>query len=203
MVITTGSDPLPETQQRARDYAAKLGVTYVERGRYSVAGVSKQAGGCSVLVVLQQEIRLYQPDTEMMTFHPSMAFVRAKRLFKGVPDVMLQAAGIQAGDHVLDCTAGLGADSMMFAVGVGESGKVIAVEDSEELAALLYTGLSTYTSRDRGGCGRRSRCQAWTPSSSPSPTTSSRSITVWWVSADAIAPHSSPRATRSRPRSPT
>jgi 16S rRNA G966 N2-methylase RsmD len=146
LVITTGSDPLPETQQRARDYAAKLGVTYVERGKYSVAGVSKQHGGCSVLVVLQQEIRLYQPDTDMMTFHPSMAFVRAKRYFKGVPDVMLEAAGIQAGDHVLDCTAGLGADSMMFAVGVGEQGKVIAVEASQELAALLYTGLSTYTS---------------------------------------------------------
>lgn len=146
MVITTGSDPLPETQQRARDYATKLGIAYVERGSYSVAGVSRQAGGCSVLVVLQQEIRLYQPDVEVMTFHPSMAFVRAKRLFKGIPDVMLEAAGIQDGDHVLDCTAGLGADSMMFAVGVGERGKVIAVEASQELAALLHTGLSTYTS---------------------------------------------------------
>lgn len=146
MVITTGSEPLPETQQRAKQYATELGISYIERANYSVAGVSKQAGGCSVLVVLQQEIRLFQPDEGIMFFHPSMAFVRAKRLFKGNHDVMLEAAGVQAGDHILDCTAGLGADSMMFAVGVGEQGKVISVEASQELAALLYAGLSTYTS---------------------------------------------------------
>lgn len=146
MIITTGSDPLPETQDRARSFASQLGVMYVDRGNYSVAKVSKQHGGCSVLIVLQQEIRLFQPNTDMMIFHPSMAFVRAKRLLKGQPDVMLEAAEIREGDHVLDCTAGLGADSMMFAVGVGEKGKVIAAEASRELAALLHTGLSSYTS---------------------------------------------------------
>ena len=49
-----------------------------------------------------------------MEFHPSMGFVRLKRVLNGKPDPMLEASGMEEGDSVLDCTAGLGADALVF-----------------------------------------------------------------------------------------
>jgi 16S rRNA (guanine1516-N2)-methyltransferase len=146
MIITTGYDPIPEIVQRAQTLAGRLNVEYKPRGNLSFGKLMERYGDEDVLVVLQEAVRLLRPGMPPMEFHPSMGFVRAKRVIKGEGDPMLEAAGMEQGDSVLDCTAGLGTDSLLFAVYGGDSSEITALESSLPLYALLLEGLSSYVS---------------------------------------------------------
>lgn len=146
MIITTGFDPIPEIVLRARHLAEHTGTHYVPRGRLSFPKLAERCGDAEILVISQEAVRLITPGMPVMEFHPSMGFVRAKRILKGEPDPMIEAAGMQPGDSVLDCTAGLGSDSLLFSVYGGESSVVTALESSLPLYALLLEGMSAYIS---------------------------------------------------------
>lgn len=146
MIITTGYSPIMEIVQRAQSLAEKTGCMYAPREKFSISRMVEHYGDDDILIVSQDAVRLHRVGMEAMEFHPSMGFVRAKRILKGEIEPMLVAARMQPGDRVLDCTAGLGADSLLFAVHGGESSKVTALESSLPLYALLYEGMRSYTS---------------------------------------------------------
>ncbi|WMT42889.1 class I SAM-dependent methyltransferase [Paenibacillus sp. D2_2] len=146
MIITTGDHSAAEPVQRAMALSKKSGARFVPRNRTSLSKLAQRYGDDDILVILEGGARLHRTGAEPLTFHPSMAFVRAKRLLRGEPDTMLEAAGVRPGDTIIDCTAGLGADSSVFSLGAGPSGRVIALEDSLSLWALLTEGLSYYES---------------------------------------------------------
>ncbi|OBZ18211.1 SAM-dependent methyltransferase [Bacillus sp. FJAT-27264] len=145
MIITTGNDPIPEIVQRAVSLAERTGCNYVPRDNLSLPKLVKRHGEEEVLVVLQEAVRLIRPGMPPMEFHPSMGYVRAKRILKGETDPLLSAADMIPSDSVLDCTAGLGTDSLLFSVYGGETSKVTALESSLPLYALLIEGMSQYT----------------------------------------------------------
>ncbi|MCK9905827.1 class I SAM-dependent methyltransferase, partial [Frankia sp. Cpl3] len=66
---------------------------------------------------------------------------RIKRLERGDTDIMLSACQIQPGDQVLDATLGLGADAIVFAHGVGSTGRVVGIESQPLIASLVTDGL--------------------------------------------------------------
>ncbi|MDO7904953.1 class I SAM-dependent methyltransferase [Paenibacillus sp. JX-17] len=147
MLITTGDTDNPELFKRAASLAEHTGSCYVPRRGMSLGKLVQRSGGeQDVIVVIQNGARLVRPGQDPLTFHPSMGFIRAKRILKGEQDPMLEAARLEPGDTVLDCTAGLGTDSLLFSVGTGRDGKVIAIESSESLYALLKEGMSYYRS---------------------------------------------------------
>jgi len=57
---------------------------------------------------------------------------------------MLSVSGVKAGDTVLDCTAGLCSDAIVFSYASGHTGKVIAMEASKVLHAIVREGLQAY-----------------------------------------------------------
>ncbi|WP_019910671.1 class I SAM-dependent methyltransferase [Paenibacillus sp. HW567] len=146
MIITTGFDPIPEIVLRAQSLAERTGTEYAPRGKFSMTKLVEHYRDEEILVVLQEAVRLITPDMPLMEFHPSMGFVRAKRIIRGEVDPMLEAAGMVPGDSVLDCTAGLGGDSLLFAVHGGGNSVVTALESSLPLYALLFEGMSHYIS---------------------------------------------------------
>lgn len=146
MIITTGEHNAPAAVERAATLAGKAGCRFAPRSRASMKRLTELYPGEDILVVLEGGARLHRPGERPMAFHPSMSFVRAKRLLKGEKDTMLEAAGVRPGDTIIDCTAGLGSDSIMFSLGAGPEGKVIAMEDSLPLWALLSEGLAYYES---------------------------------------------------------
>lgn len=146
MIITTGEQEPAKSVQRALALAEESGAVYVRRANQSLDELRRRYGDKDILVILENAVRLSGSSENPMVFHPSMSYVRAKRVLKGEPDLLLEAAGVMPGDHVVDCTAGLGADSIMFAVGTGESGKVTAMESSFPLYMLLKEGLRSYKS---------------------------------------------------------
>ncbi|WNS44961.1 class I SAM-dependent methyltransferase [Paenibacillus sp. MMS20-IR301] len=146
MIITTGFDPIPEIVLRARKLAEVTGCAYAPRARFSMSKLVQHYGDGQILVVLQEAVRLITPEMPPMEFHPSMGFVRAKRIIRGESDPMIEAARLLPGDSVLDCTAGLGGDALLFAVSGGETSQVTALESSLPLFALLLEGMSQYVS---------------------------------------------------------
>ncbi|WP_322904350.1 class I SAM-dependent methyltransferase [Paenibacillus campi] len=144
MLITTGDEPSVATLERAHKLAKEFTVRFVPRRGRSVTRLAAEHGNVPVMVIVENEVRLVQPGEKAMFFHPSMAFVRAKRLLKGEEDVMVSTAMLEPGDHILDCTAGLGADSLVFALATGSNGLVTSLESSLPLSMLLTEGLRSH-----------------------------------------------------------
>jgi hypothetical protein len=96
------------------------------------------------LVVTRKKWRYKRDDGLTFTFHPNMAALRVKRLQEGGSDLLITASKMQAGDQVLDCTLGMGADAIVSAYAVGEQGSVVALESQPLIAELVDHGLATY-----------------------------------------------------------
>ncbi|WP_339177181.1 class I SAM-dependent methyltransferase [Paenibacillus sp. FSL R5-0701] len=146
MYITTGEKEIASQVERARKLAETTGGTYVPRNRTSLPKLIEHYGINEILVVLNGRARLFRKDATELEFHPSMGFVRAKRVLRGEADPMLEAGAVIEGDTIVDCTAGLGSDALVFSVAAGKSGQVIACESSQPLYTLLLEGMSHYKS---------------------------------------------------------
>lgn len=94
----------------------------------------------------KERIEYHHDRRESLFFHPGTAAVRIKRLLKGESDPLVEIAGIRAGDRIVDCTAGLGSDALVFSFGAGVNGKVTAIENAGIPCFLLKQGLKTYHS---------------------------------------------------------
>lgn len=146
MIITTGEAEAPALVERAKLLAEEVGCQYVTRGGQSLRRLAIKTGEEDILVVLDGHVRLGGPQRDVLEFHPSMGYVRLKRVLRGDPDPMLEATRMEEGDTVLDCTAGLGADSLVFSIKSGERGSVTALESSFPLYVFLKEGLRSYES---------------------------------------------------------
>ncbi len=78
-------------------------------------------------------------------FHGGMAHLRRRRWAEGDrTDTFVRMTQLRPGDAVLDCTLGLGQDAMMASIAVGPTGRVVGVEKSLPLYALVSAGLESY-----------------------------------------------------------
>lgn len=146
MIITTGDSTSSSVIERARQLAEELNCRFIDRRKQSLPQLAKRYKDDQFLVFLSDRTRYVWIGHTDLTYHPSMAFVRAKRLLEGESDTMITASRAEAGDHVLDCTAGLGSDSLVFAVVTGAEGKVTACESEFPLYALVREGMQRYES---------------------------------------------------------
>ncbi|MEF3302958.1 class I SAM-dependent methyltransferase [Paenibacillus sp. GYB003] len=144
MLVTTSYSPSGETVERGKRLAAELGVRYVPRGTSSVRRLGERYGESRFLLVAERELFYHGNDEAPLFFHPSLSFVRVKRLMNGERDALIDISGASAGDRVLDCTAGLGADAIVFSYAVGETGEVTAVESEPALYTIVREGLLAY-----------------------------------------------------------
>lgn len=121
----------------AKAKAAEWGVPFFarpEKGQLSeFIGVIAEA----FLVLGGEGWTLHDGKGELY-FSPGSAALRVGRLFD---DVLVRLCELKAGDSVFDGTLGLGADALICARQVGPTGKVIAVESSLPLYALVSEGL--------------------------------------------------------------
>jgi 16S rRNA G966 N2-methylase RsmD len=146
MFVTTVPNPAPALIERATRIANTINWPYVERGRETLSGISKRLSAHQSITIHTQGAKFEQPSHSPLFFHPSMGHVRMKRLLKGETDRMLQIAHVEPGDRVLDCTAGLCSDALVFAHALGDAGEVVALESNPILAAVIADGLQHYAS---------------------------------------------------------
>lgn len=142
-IATTGYKSRPADCQLAEQTARRLGIRCVKRAHTSYADLRAQYGAEFLLVVKKGGLRLETPEGELF-FHPNMAHVRVRELGFGKKDRMIEAMGLGAGDSVLDCTLGLGADAVTASFVAGERGKVTALEKSPMIYEIVRHGLAHF-----------------------------------------------------------
>lgn len=141
--MTTERKCREESVALAQKLSAELHIDYVERHKESVGKLMEKHGVTAVLVAYPHELKLNSKAGEMF-FHPNMSQLRVKNLRKGEKDHMSEAMGLHEGMSVLDCTLGFGADAIVASFGVGETGRVVGVESSPLIAAVIGHGLKHF-----------------------------------------------------------
>jgi len=147
VIVTTSVHPSPRARAMAAKLAEELSARLCPRRQWTVRKLLAMSEDGTALVVTEEEIRYYAgPDAPPLVYHPSMAFVRVKRLRQGERDPLIEWSGCAEGDRIIDCTAGLASDSLVFSYAAGPSGSVTALESEPVLYALVREGLASYES---------------------------------------------------------
>jgi 16S rRNA G966 N2-methylase RsmD len=147
MIITTSSRANRSLVEQAHQLAKEWKETFQSRGRDSIEDIQKKFSE-EVLVVGKYRIELFIPGEEQpIFFHPNSAMFRIKRLTNGGHDPFVEACQLSTGMNVLDCTLGLGSDSIVASYCVRTSGQVTSIEGNKTLANLVKTGLKTWESQ--------------------------------------------------------
>lgn len=126
----------------ARERAASWGLPYYPRRRNQ--GLERLLGvEADAFLVLGDNGWTLRDSHGELRFSPGMATLRIKRLAsgEGADDVLLRLSELRPGDVVVDATAGLVGDALVAARAVGPKGRVLAIESSFPLWALVSEGL--------------------------------------------------------------
>lgn len=140
LVVTVGSKSGDAVRERARAQANAWGLPFFERPRKRGLFVGKDEP--AAYLVLRGDGWVLRDRTGSLRFTPGMAKLRNKRWDDGDrDDVLVMLGELKAGDEVLDCTFGLGADALVCAHVVGPQGRVVGLEKSFPLAALAQVSV--------------------------------------------------------------
>ncbi|WP_138751055.1 class I SAM-dependent methyltransferase [Paenibacillus sinopodophylli] len=145
MIVTTTAKPSERVLAQAVRLSKELGASLKTRSNLTVAKLIGMTEDKRLLVVTDSEVRYYEGQSESpLYFHPSMAFVRVKRLRRGETDPLIELSECESGSRIIDCTAGLASDSLVFSYASGPTGRVTAIESEPVLYSLVREGLASY-----------------------------------------------------------
>lgn len=148
-----------ELKEKAYWFSKQAGITLLfPQGKSLQKTIEEQT--YPVLHLTRKGVFLEAGENRLM-FHPSMALLRVIQLLRGEGDRFLQAVGLREGNSFLDATLGLGTDALMAAYQVGAGGKVIGIEYSPVLAALVQDGLFTLAQGKYPRAENPDKAKAW------------------------------------------
>jgi len=147
LLVTTTVATSPQLLRSAASLARDLGSPFIPRGTASVRKLLSQQGYQAAVVCGARSIRI-DSSGQRYEWHPNMAKPRIGNIRSGGVDSYIKVAGIAAGDRVLDCTCGMGADAIVASYAVGAEGKVLALESSRLLSSIVTYGMRVYGHRD-------------------------------------------------------
>lgn len=144
MFITTAGRTTESMIELTKEIGVFLELPYIPRKKQTVKQLQalyKQ----DCLVVGKEKLELYKlNESEPFFFHPSSANFRMKRLLSNQKDPLIEVCQLQEGMSFLDCTLGLGSDSIVASFIVGDSGKVTSIEQNKYIAYIVKDGLKRW-----------------------------------------------------------
>lgn len=148
MIITTTKAAESSARQEAELLALSWGASFKVRKKRSIQKWLLETG--EAIYVVGDEADTFHPPNSSngFFFHPSMAKLRGKRVLDGGRDPLIEAGGIEEGMSILDCTLGLGSDSIVLSAAAGETGYVQALEKTKEIEAVVKKGLQYWNLQD-------------------------------------------------------
>jgi len=147
-VTTSLCDNGGRQQEKALSISAKLSIPCLERENQSIEKLLGRYLLDGVLVVERDRI-VYKYSGGEFFFHPGLAILRINEISSGKTDQMIKTMEIRPGDRVLDCTLGLGSDSIVIAYSTN-GGEVIGLESSPVISLIVAEGLKSYTGKAGG-----------------------------------------------------
>jgi 16S rRNA (guanine1516-N2)-methyltransferase len=143
-IVTTAGRPDEQSQKLANYASEALNANIIPRNKRSVKKMAEQYDA-NVIVAGKNRFEYYVKGAESpFFFHPNSAAFRLKRVARGEEEPFLNACDLQKGDSFLDCTLGIGADSLLAAYTVGKEGKVVGLEADPNVAFIVKVGMQTY-----------------------------------------------------------
>jgi 16S rRNA (guanine1516-N2)-methyltransferase len=135
--VTTPRKTTREQIRLSSDIAAWCGCRYAARRDRALERMFHDEE-VDVIVVADDPAKVHHRlGAQPLFFHPSMAAQRFIRQARGEQDRLLVAAGVKAGDTVVDATLGLASDALILAHAVGSAGRVVGLESSIVTATML------------------------------------------------------------------
>ncbi len=141
--MTIGRDPDPATLARARAAAESWGLPFVGRPKRESREDLLGGRADSLIVFLRRGVELLDPEGKFQ-WSPGLALLRTKTIDAGGGDTLLHIAQLQPGEAILDCTLGLAQDALVAARAVGPQGRVVGLENSLALYAVVSEGLRDF-----------------------------------------------------------
>lgn len=143
-IVTTVGRPNQHSFELAEKACKALELPFIERKKKSLQKIAEEHH--ANLIVAGKLSYEYLPfeSEEPFFFHPSSAAFRLKRIARGEHEPFLDVAKLQNGDTFLDCTLGLGSDSIVAAYAVGDIGLVIGCEGNPNVAFIVREGMRSY-----------------------------------------------------------
>lgn len=146
MIVTTAGRTNEEMTTYAKEVAADLESKFIVRNDVPIYELHNKYND-DILVAGKNRLAIYPNGTEeSFFFHPNSAMFRVKRLMRGEHDPFLQAAQLEGGMTILDCTLGMASDSIVASYAVGQSGQVIGLEGNRYMAYVMEKGLKQWDS---------------------------------------------------------
>lgn len=143
IVVTTTREAEENLIVKAKRIAEELSIPYINRGNLSVKKTLLKGKADYLLVVEKDKISINKEDG-ILFWHPNMSELKIKSIKQGNKEALTEAVRLTEGSSILDCTLGLGGDSLVFAYVVGENGIVVGTEVNKYIAYLTKKGLETY-----------------------------------------------------------
>ncbi len=149
IAVTEAADAREADRNRAKETADKLCLPFLTRKKRSLPMLFAVTGFAYLIVMhkngtLSLHSRDERDDEKGFIYHPGLALPRIKAMMQGQDDKLMRVAGITPGDVVIDATAGLCSDAVVFSYAVGDLGRCLAFEASQPLALVVAHGLQTY-----------------------------------------------------------
>jgi 16S rRNA G966 N2-methylase RsmD len=142
-LVTTSTKVSEELIAKAIEVSQQLNIPYITRNRYSLPKMEKEYDSNGILVITRDRLLVYVNGQEFF-FHPGMAKLRIKSLRSGNNDQMIDAMQLEPGDHVLDCTLGLGSDAVVANYITTALGSVTGLEVNPLMAFVVAEGTKHY-----------------------------------------------------------
>lgn len=143
-IVTTAGRPNLMSDELALKASEALQVDIVARKKRSIQRMHEEYKA-NIIVAGKNRYEYYPYSVTLpFFFHPNSAAYRLKRLAKGESDPLVAVCNLQKGDTFLDCTLGLGSDSIVAKYAVGETGRVVGLEANPNVAFIVKNGMQTY-----------------------------------------------------------
>ncbi len=144
--VVTTTQSVNDRQPLLDVFLQESGFPFVARQRKSLEILTEENQVDGVIVWEKQGPVLYI-ENEKFFFHPNMAKNRIVFYRKrNTPDLMIRACNLEQGDSFLDCTLGLGADSVVASY-FSATGRITGLEHQTAVAYIIRWGMKLYESR--------------------------------------------------------
>jgi hypothetical protein len=146
LFVTTALRDTPELEARGATLASELHAAFAPRRARSVAKLfaAYPLADRALLVQAERLILVDKAGNELF-YHPNLAHLRMGNLTRGGRDFLIEAAQLQPGDMLLDCTLGFAGEAILCAHIAGDGGAVHGIEAVPELGMVVRDGLQTVT----------------------------------------------------------
>jgi hypothetical protein len=147
MIVTTAGKNAIKLQDKAKMIAASLNSFYMERGNHSISSMIEVYHDDVMMIGVEKISYHPKEGTPPLFFHPNSSMFRVKQVLRGEEDSFINACRLKEGMSLLDCTMGLGSDSIVASLVAGKEGCVTGIESSKAISFVVKSGLHLWNSK--------------------------------------------------------